>query len=91
MKKNMSVTVRLFGAFRKFGNGRFLDVLVSEGVSVRDLRVILADEIGVLPGGEEGRALVFESALADEDHILEEGELVQAGQMLAILPPVCGG
>ncbi len=85
------VTVQLYGAFRRFGNGRSIEVSINEPVTVSQLRnKMLASLREVAPQFKE-EGLLADSAFADAKSLLGETSMVSEGDTLAILPPVCGG
>jgi molybdopterin converting factor small subunit len=101
------VEVRLFGAFRqylsnisdlqkskseiktKFPNS--IALTVQHNISIQDLRHELITQLNILRPDLDNHSLVFDSAFADEDSILEDHQFVDARSVLSILPPVCGG
>ena len=90
----VSVHVRLFGPFRKYGNGADLSFRVPRGTTVAALRGHLADALRRAAGSFDGEGLLERSVLADEHRILTEDLPVGIGEdriSLAVLPPVCGG
>lgn len=87
----MEVKVRLFGAFRKYGNGSELQLELSENSTVRDLRAALARKLTALDPGFRDQGLVEDSAFASEAEVLAETAALARGAVVAVLPPVCGG
>lgn len=79
-----SIGVRLecFGALRDHSDGKDILVQIKKGATLKELRQILASQIG---------NLVFESALADQSQILSDEFVLDKDIKLFILPPVCGG
>ena len=84
MDKQIKITIRLFGAFRKYGDALELDM--PSGSSVADIKSCLAEKLG----GNDA-ALVADSAIANDNEIINSGAIFDADATLAILPPVCGG
>lgn len=102
-----TIEIRLFGAFRKylshlsnlqisnneiktkFPNSIILNV--AENISIKDLRYELMTQLNILRPDLDSYNLVFDSAFADEESILEDHQNIQNRQVLSILPPVCGG
>lgn len=80
----IKITIKLFGAFRKYGQA--LDLVLPAGSSVQDVKVLLAGKLE-----SNDAALVAESALANDNEILSGTEVFNDDTALAILPPVCGG
>ncbi len=81
---NVTVTVRLFGAFRTYGEA--LEVIVPAGSVARDVREALARRLK-----PEDSRLVHDSALADDTRILDEEATMDRDMSVSVLPPVCGG
>ncbi|MBI3555572.1 MAG: MoaD/ThiS family protein [Deltaproteobacteria bacterium] len=80
----MKIKVRLFGAFRNYGNGSLLEVELDPGATVAALREALRVHV------KEPR-LLSDSAFADETAVLIDAQVLRDGTTVAVLPPVCGG
>lgn len=80
----ITITMRLFGAFRTYGETVKFDV--PAGSSVRDVKDRLVLELKL-----DGPALVYDSALANDNEIMSDDAVFTQDSHLAILPPVCGG
>lgn len=81
------IEVKLFGAFRRYGNGRRLRVTVDDAATVADLRAALArllDDRGILP-------LLNASAFGTDDAILHGRDALPTDGRVCVLPPVSGG
>lgn len=92
--EHVRVSVRLFGAFRKYGDGSEIAVEVPRGTTVAALRRHLGDALRRCCAAFAEQQLLDVSVLADDERILEDGEPLGWGAdrvALAILPPVCGG
>jgi molybdopterin converting factor small subunit len=83
-----TVKVKLFGAFRKFGNGHELEIELEKPCSLLEFKMLLALQLG--PAFNQDR-LLQESAFGNACEILQNGAMVHPGETVAILPPVCGG
>ncbi|HRC26833.1 MAG TPA: hypothetical protein PKX87_05320 [Alphaproteobacteria bacterium] len=81
---NVTVRVRLFGAFRTYGEA--LEVTIPAGGVARDVREALARRLK-----PEDSRLVHDSALADDTRILDEEATMDRDMTVSVLPPVCGG
>ena len=81
---DLTITIRLFGAFRKYGEE--MELSVPAGSSVKDVKIKLAEKID-----EADRPLIDESAIANDDEIMVAETVFTRDSQLAILPPVCGG
>jgi molybdopterin converting factor small subunit len=80
----ITVNIRLFGAFRKYGEVAVLEA--PAGVGLDELKELLSTWIG----GMEA-PLVADSVFADEKEVLAAGVVIEKDASLAVLPPVCGG
>ena len=87
----ITVELRLFGAFRKYAGGATIPVEVPAGCKVGALKESIAQELGRRRPDLRDNQLVFESALANEQELLQDQDEIHASCTLAILPPVCGG
>ncbi|MBI4031565.1 MAG: MoaD/ThiS family protein [Proteobacteria bacterium] len=80
----IAINVKLFGAFRKYGDKA--SFTMPSGASVRDVKERLAQELkGVDP------LLIDDSAIANDNDIVGADFVFTKDSDLAILPPVCGG
>lgn len=75
-----TVTMRLFGSFKKYGCTVELTVL--EGSSISTIKRVLAEKLG---------ELVTDSVIANDETVLPDGYVIKGDTYLSILPPVCGG
>jgi molybdopterin converting factor small subunit len=81
--------INFYGAFRKYGDHEILDL--PKGSSAGELKDFLAKHLsGKIPGFPDA-ALIRDSAIACNDSIVDSSHKVQAEDVVAILPPVCGG
>lgn len=80
---DITLTIRLFGAFRE--HGQQLALSLPQGATAAEVKSALAIQ---LPAEA---ALIHDSALADDTQVLDEHAVFSHDAMLAILPPVCGG
>lgn len=87
----LEVRVRLFGAFRKYGDGAEIRVRVPELSGPAELKDALGVRLRELhPGFSEDR-LLADSVIADDARVLDAGSRLTEGTAVAVLPPVCGG
>jgi molybdopterin converting factor small subunit len=84
MKEEIAITIRLFGAFRAYGES--VTFRAASGISVHDVKERLGKELGL-----KDAALIYDSALANDDEIIGGNAVLTQDSLLAILPPVCGG
>ena len=82
--KTITISIRLFGAFRKYGEVAVLEA--PAGVGMDELKELLSRWIG----GMEA-PLVAASVFANEKEVLAAGAVLEKDADLAVLPPVCGG
>jgi molybdopterin converting factor small subunit len=80
----ITITMRLFGAFRK--DGERIEFSVAAGSSVSQIREAARDRLSA-----EMKALVSDSVIANDETILPEDYIIDSDSSLSILPPVCGG
>jgi hypothetical protein len=80
----ITIDMRLFGAFRPYGEAVSFQVPYDSPVSA--IKSALAEALGA-----GARDLVADSVVADDQAILPEDYIVGADAKLSILPPVCGG
>lgn len=76
------VNIKLFGAFRKFGES--IAISVSTGSKVSEVKAALQEKLN-------GEGLVSDSVLANDNAILRDHDVLDSDTELSILPPVCGG
>lgn len=88
MTAQVNLTIRMFGAFRKYHQGN-LSIAVATGSSIAEIKSKIVSELQMT--GSADADLVNKSVLADSMQILKESEIVSEDLILAILPPVCGG
>lgn len=87
----IEVKVRLFGAFRKYGDGREIAVELPERSGLNELKSALAGKLRAEHAGFSGDGLLASSAFANEAAILSPDVRFERGCSIAVLPPVCGG
>ena len=81
---NINVQIRFYGAFRRFGES--ISLPVPAGSTLHHVKIMLSKKLD----GNEAK-LVFDSAIADDNSILNDDKVLYSDGMLCILPPVCGG
>ncbi len=79
---DISIHMKLFGAFRKFGES--LDFSMPVGSTIAEVKTALQQKLN-------GEGLVFDSVLANDNSILRDHDVLDKDAELSILPPVCGG
>jgi hypothetical protein len=81
---DITISMRLFGSFRKFGET--VNFKVSAGSGIEAVKQRLSEVLAEADAG-----LIRESALANDNAVLDAGAVFMQDSRLAILPPVCGG
>lgn len=82
--KTITVTMRLYGAFRKYQDS--VTFSVPAGSPVSDIKDSLGRTLG-----PQAFDLVMDSVIANDKTILPPDFIVDEDISLSILPPVCGG
>ncbi|QOC22456.1 MoaD/ThiS family protein [Wenzhouxiangella sp. AB-CW3] len=85
---NVTISIRLFGAFRQFGDDSTVTVTLPGNAQVRDVREALKAHYA---GDDNALALLKASAFATDQAVLDDDDSLPEGEPLSILPPVCGG
>lgn len=88
MTEQITLTVRMFGAFKKYRQGN-LTMTMPFGSSISEVKSKLVNELQ--KSHPVDADLVNKSVIADSTKVLRESEIVLEDSILAILPPVCGG
>lgn len=91
--EKVALRVRLFGALRQWAPEGELTLSSPAGAGAAEVRRLLGEAMVARGAAAECRALLERSALADESRLLGVGWTVPAigCEVLAVLPPVCGG
>ncbi len=87
----MRTKIKLFGAFRQYGNGQNIELDLPQNISLTQLRQAFIRRLLEIDPTFHQQELVSISAFADENGILHEENPVSVLGELSILPPVCGG
>lgn len=85
---DQSVSIRLFGAFRQFGDDSTVAITIPHNARISDVREALKAHYA---GNDNAVALLKASAFATDRSVLDDGDHLPEGESLSILPPVCGG
>lgn len=80
----ITITMRLFGAFRKYGEK--VVFTMPSGCGAAAVKEKLAEVLGHVD-----KNLIHDSALANDNEIIGIDAVLSKDARLAILPPVCGG
>lgn len=89
MTQPITLSIRMFGAFRKFHPGT-LEITVPSGSTTAAVKTALADTLRQ-EHAHFNDELISKSVLADNQRVLDADETITTPLALAILPPVCGG
>lgn len=87
----IQIKIRLFGAFRNYGNGESIELEVPRNSSVEDVKDFFSKKLHSLHPDFHNTGLILDSVLASEDEVLDARSRLVSSCSLAILPPVCGG
>lgn len=90
MNTPITVSVRMFGAFRKYHPGT-LAVEVPDGSSAAAIKEAIGATLRQTNPAFADDDLIAKSVLADNQRVLGSDERIHGAVSLAILPPVCGG
>ena len=81
----MNIEVKLFAAARQAANQETLSIEIAEGTTVQQLKVELGQHFPDLKSMLDHLLVAIDTEYAGEDQVL------QAGQDIALIPPVSGG
>lgn len=88
---DITLTIKLFGAFRDYVSQPIIEMNLRSGITVRDIKATLDTQLlsqGCAPSISQ---LIEESVLASNDSIQSADDLIETPGEYALLPPVCGG
>jgi|AntRauTorcE11897_2_1112592.scaffolds.fasta_scaffold04508_8 molybdopterin converting factor small subunit len=81
---SINISMKLFGAFRKYGES--VDVTIQGGSPVSVVKEELCTVLG-----HEAAGLIEDSVISNDETILPRDYIIEQDASLSILPPVCGG
>ena len=81
----MNIKVKLFAAARQAANQETLSIEIAEGATVQQLKAELGRQFPDLKRMLDHLLVAIDTEYAGEDQVL------QAGQDIALIPPVSGG
>ncbi|PJB72771.1 MAG: hypothetical protein CO093_02235 [Alphaproteobacteria bacterium CG_4_9_14_3_um_filter_47_13] len=84
MKNEITITMKLFGAFRPYGDT--VEFQICAGSCARTVKNALGNVLG-----EQAHPLIADSVIANNETILPDDYVIGDDAQLSILPPVCGG
>lgn len=90
MNNSMTLSIRMFGAFRKYHQGT-LALVLPTGSTTTAVKDAIAAALRQTNPTFSDSDLIEKSVLADNQRVLTADEEITGTATLAILPPVCGG
>ena len=90
MNAPIALSVRMFGAFKKY-HPETLSLNLPVGSTAAEVKAAIATALRQSNPAFGNDDLIDKSVLADNQRILGNDERILASASLAILPPVCGG
>ncbi len=89
----MKIKLELFGASRDFGETDFLELILKEKSSIKDLREKIINYVNEkFNGNENFKKIVETSAFCSEDNnIVSDNYKITKEQKIGIIPPIGGG
>jgi len=89
----MKIKLELFGASRDFGETDFLELILKEKSSIKDLREEIINYVNEkFNGNENFKKIVEASAFCSEDNnIVSDNYKITKEQKIGIIPPIGGG
>ncbi len=89
----MKIKLELFGASRDFGETDFLELILKEKSSIKDLREEIINYVNEkFDGNENFKKIVETSAFCSEDNnIVSDNYKITKEQKIGIIPPIGGG
>lgn len=85
-----AVQIRLFGEFKKYIPDGFIEIQIGNNCTIADIKKQIHHHLSENVT-QYNKNLVFESALANDNEILNDETILATCQSYALLPPVCGG
>ena len=89
----MKIKLELFGASRDFGETDFLELILKEKSSIKDLREKIINYVNEkFNGNENFKKIVETSSFCSEDNnIVSDNYKITKEQKIGIIPPIGGG
>ena len=89
----MKIKLELFGASRDLSNKDYLEFVISEKSSIKDLRLKLINYIDDnFKGNDNFKKIIETSAFCSEDNnIISDSYQITKDQKIGIIPPIGGG
>ena len=86
----MTVTLQLFGVFRRFQDAASIELPCPDGATIADVKAALCSHAATY-WPDWNAAILRTVAFASPEAILRNGDPVPADGQVAVLPPVSGG
>ena len=89
----MKIKLELFGASRDLSNKDYLEFIISEKSSIKDLRQKLINYVDDnFKGNDNFKKIIETSAFCSEDNnIISDSYQITKDQKIGIIPPIGGG
>ena len=90
MTSPISLSIKMYGAFRKY-HPDILNIEIPDARTAQDVKSAIAVALRSANPAFNDDELMRKSALANQQRVFKEDDLIVDSCALAILPPVCGG
>jgi molybdopterin converting factor small subunit len=91
MKEYQTVNLQLFGMFRKYSNKPQIQINAPAECSLDTLKGSIYESFKTIEDETSVQDLINSSAFARDGKVLSADAIILENDILAILPPVCGG
>ena len=89
----MKIRLELFGASRDFGETDFLELILKEKSSIKDLREKIINYVNEKFNGNENFKKIVETSVfcSEDNNIVSDNYKITKEQKIGIIPPIGGG
>jgi molybdopterin converting factor small subunit len=89
----MKIKLELFGASRDFGETDFLELILKEKSSIKDLREEIINYVNEKFNGNENFKKIVETSefCSEDNNIVSDNYKITKEQKIGIIPPIGGG
>ena len=89
----MKIKLELFGASRDFGETDFLELILKEKSSIKDLREKIINYVNEKFNGNENFKKIVETSVfcSEDNNIVSDNYKITKEQKIGIIPPIGGG
>jgi len=89
----MKIKLELFGASRDFGETDFLELILKEKSSIKDLREEIINYVNEKFNGNENFKKIVETSVfcSEDNNIVSDNYKITKEQKIGIIPPIGGG